>query len=80
MGDIIGTVKRSVAGLTGVAVCLLALGVVMGVLMGPGEGAFYGEVVKNITNLVTQLGSSGLTGLIGACIVMGLLKSAGDKA
>ncbi len=80
MGDIIGTVKRSVAGLTGVAVCLLSLGVVMGILMGPGEGAFYGEVVKNITGLVESLGSQGLVGLIGACIVMGLLKSAGDNS
>ena len=47
MGDIIGTVKKSVAGLTGVAVCLLALGVVMGVLMGPGkegDNAFYGHL------------------------------------
>ena len=42
MGDIISTVKKSVAGLTGVAVCLLALGVVMGVLMGADKGAFYG--------------------------------------
>ena len=80
MGDIIGTVKRSVAGLTGVAVCLLALGVVMGVLMGPGKGAFYGDVVKNITGLVESLGGQGLVGLIGACIVMGLLKSAGDNS
>ena len=80
MGDIIGTVKRSGAGLTGVAVCLLALGVVMGVLMGPGEGAFYGDVVKNITNLVSSLGGAGLTGLITACVVMGLLKSAGDNS
>ena len=80
MGDIIGTVKKSVAGLTGVAVCLLALGVVMGVLMGPGKGAFYGDVVKNITGLVESLGGQGLVGLIGACIVMGLLKSAGDNS
>ena len=80
MGDIIGTVKRSVAGLTGVAVCLLALGVVMGVLMGPGKGAFYGDVVGNITGLVESLGGAGLTGLITACVVMGLLKSAGDNS
>ena len=29
MGNIIGTVKSAVAGLTGVAVCLITLGVVM---------------------------------------------------
>ncbi len=80
MGDIIGTVKKSVAGLTGVAVCLLALGVVMGVLMGPGKGAFYGDVVANISGLIKSLGGAGLTGLITACVVMGLLKSAGDNS
>ena len=74
MGDIIGTVKRSVAGLTGVAVCLLALGVVMGVLMGPGEGAFYGDVVKNITGLVSSLGSQGLTGLLSLAVILYLFK------
>ena len=80
MGDIIGTVKRSVAGLTGVAVCLLALGVVMAVLMGKANGAFYGDVVGGITKLVGDLGGAGLTGLITACIVMGLLKSASEKS
>tara|TARA_B100001750_G_scaffold86654_1_gene68323 strand:- start:221 stop:475 length:255 start_codon:yes stop_codon:yes gene_type:complete len=80
MGDIISTVKKSVAGLTGVAVCLLALGVVMGVLMGADKGAFYGDVVGNITNMIKSLGGMGLTGLITACIVLGLLKSAGDNS
>ena len=80
MGNIIGTVKSAVAGLTGVAVCLLALGVVMGVLMGTPKGAFYGDVVSNITGLIGTLGSTGLTGLITACVVMGLLKSAGDNS
>ena len=80
MGDIIGTVKKSVAGLTGVAVCLLALGEVMGVLMGADKGAFYGDVVGNITNMIKSLGGMGLTGLITACIVLGLLKSAGDNS
>ena len=74
MGDIIGTVKRSVAGLTGVAVCLLALGVVMGVLMGPGKGAFYGDVVKNITGLVESLGGQGLTGLLSLAVILYLFK------
>lgn len=80
MSDIIGTVKRSVAGLTGVAVCLLGLGVVMGVLMGKADGAFYGDVVGGITKLVGDLGSGGLTGLITACIIMGLLKSSASNS
>ena len=79
MGDIISTVKKSVAGLTGVAVCLLALGVVMGVLMGPGkEGdgstAFYGQVVTNITDLVKTLGGQGLTGLLSLAVILYLFK------
>ena len=74
MGDIIGTVKRSVAGLTGVAVCLLALGVVMAVLMGKADGAFYGDVVGGITKLVGDLGSSGLTGLLSLAVILYLFK------
>ena len=41
MGNIIGTVKGAVAGLTGVAVCLITLGVVMELLLGSdAQGVF----------------------------------------
>ena len=80
MGDIIGTVKKSVAGLTGVAVCLITLGVVMEVLMGTGKLAFMNPegVVAGITGIVETLGTGGMTGLVAAVVVLGLLKGAND--
>ena len=80
MGDIIGTVKQSVAGLTGVAVCLITLGVVMEVLMGAGNLSFMNPegVVAGITGIVKTLGTGGMTGLIAAVVVLGLLKGAND--
>ncbi len=80
MGDIIGMVKKSVAGLTGVAVCLITLGVVMEVLMGPGKLAFMNPagVVEGITGIVKTLGTGGMTGLIAAVVVLGLLKGSND--
>ena len=64
--------------MTEVGVYLLALGVVAGVLFGPGAGggggAFYGDVVKNITGLVSTLGSQGLTGLLSLAVILYLFK------
>ena len=80
MGDIIGTVKKSVAGLAGVAVCLITLGVVMEVLMGTGKLAFMNPegVVAGITGIIDTLGTTGMTGLVAAVVVLGLLKGAKD--
>ncbi|MFP6739025.1 MAG: hypothetical protein VCD34_09825 [Planctomycetota bacterium] len=81
MGNIIGTVKGAVAGLTGVAVCLITLGVVMELLLGSdAQGVFMakGGVVQGIQSLVTQLGTAGLTGLISAIVILGIVKSAND--
>ena len=82
MDNVLGTLKGLIRDVTEVGIYLLALGIVASVLFGSGAdgGAFYGDVVGNITKLVGDLGSSGLTGLIGACVVMGLLKSAGDNS
>ncbi|MEE3180992.1 MAG: hypothetical protein VX288_03715 [Planctomycetota bacterium] len=81
MGNIIGTVKGAVAGLTGVAICLITLGVVMELLLGTkAHGSFMAEggVVKGITGLVEQLGTAGLTGLISAVVILGIIKSTDD--
>ena len=83
MDNVLGTLKGLIRDVTEVGIYLLALGVVAGVLFGTGEGAggaFYGDVVGGITKLVGELGGAGLTGLITACIVMGLLKSASEKS
>lgn len=79
MGNIIGTVKSAVAGLTGVAVCLITLGVVMELLLGAeAQGVFMakGGVVQGITGLIDKLGTAGLTGLISAMVILGIVKSA----
>ena len=81
MGNIIGTVKSAVAGLTGVAVCLITLGVVMQLLLPEDQlGVFMakGGVVDGITGLITKLGSAGLTGLISAMVILGIVKAAND--
>ncbi len=79
MGNIIGTVKSAVAGLTGVAVCLITLGIVMQLLLPSDQlGAFMGDgkMVESIMGLINKLGTAGLTGLISAVVVLGIIKSA----
>ena len=78
MGDIMNTVKSAVAGLTGVAVSLITLGVVMQVLMGPDKLAFMNPegVVAGITGIINTLGTGGMSGLVAAVVVLGLLKGA----
>lgn len=60
-----------VAGLTSIFVSLLGLGIVAGLLFG--STAFVGDVVGNITALVSGLGEGGLVGLLVAIIVIHLL-------
>ena len=77
MDNVLGTLKGLIRDVTEVGVYLLALGVVAGVLFGTGEGAgaaFYGDVVNNITKLVGQLGSNGLTGLLSLALILYLFK------
>jgi len=78
MGDIMNTVKSAVAGLTGVAVSLITLGVVMQVLMGTEKLAFMNPkgVVDGISGIITTLGEGGMAGLVAAVVVLGLLKGA----
>ena len=78
MDNVLGTLKGLIRDVTEVGIYLLALGVVAGVLFGPGAdgggGAFYGDVVKNITGLVSSLGSQGLTGLLSLAVILYLFK------
>lgn len=80
MGDILGTLKGFIREFTEVGVYLLALGIVASVLFGtPGvdgapAGVFFGDVVKNITGLVSQLGQNGLTGLLSLAVILYLFK------
>jgi len=77
MDNVLGTLKGLIRDVTEVGVYLLALGVVAGVPFGTGEGAggaFYGDVVNNITALVSSLGSQGLTGLLSLAVILYLFK------
>ena len=60
-----------VAGLTSIFVSLLGLGIVAGLLFG--STTFVGDVVGNITALVSGLGEGGLVGLLVAIIIIHLL-------
>ena len=64
-----GTVKS----LTHVVISLLGLGIVLS-LLGGSDIPFLGDVAGNIVNLVDQLGSAGIVGLIAAIIILGFYK------
>ena len=65
--------KRIVSDLTGIGVALIALGVVLGVVIGTDE-AFVPNVLENLLGAVAMLGDSGLVGIIVLLIVMELLR------
>ena len=63
-----------VESLTALVISLLALAIVVSLLVGASNMAFFGGEVTNITELVSQLGSSGLAGLISLGIILYLFK------
>ncbi|MDC3125040.1 hypothetical protein OA500_00710 [Gammaproteobacteria bacterium] len=65
--------KRIVSDLTGIGVALIALGVVLGVVIGT-DVAFVPNVLENLLGAVAMLGESGLVGIIVLLIVMELLR------
>ena len=65
--------KRIVSDLTGIGVALIALGVVLGVVIGT-DVAFIPNVLENLLGAVAMLGDSGLVGIIVLLIVMELLR------
>tara|TARA_B100001741_G_C16390641_1_gene522277 strand:- start:398 stop:607 length:210 start_codon:yes stop_codon:yes gene_type:complete len=65
--------KRLVSDLTGIGVALIALGVVLGVVIGT-DVAFVPNVLENLLGAVAMLGDSGLVGIIVLLIVMELLR------
>ena len=58
--------RKIIGSITDIGMALLALGIVASLLVGPTNLPFVGNVVSNITGLVTQLGSAGLAGLTAA--------------
>ncbi|MDB3994557.1 hypothetical protein N9450_02360 [Gammaproteobacteria bacterium] len=65
--------KRIVSDLTGIGVALIALGVVLGVVIGT-DVAFVPNVLENLLGAVAMLGDAGLVGIIVLLIVMELLR------
>ena len=65
--------KRLVSDLTGIGVALIALGVVLGVVIGT-DVAFIPNVLENLMGAVAMLGDAGLVGIIVLLIVMELLR------
>ena len=58
--------------LTGIVIALLGLGIVLALL--GGDVPFLGDVAGNIINLVDQLGSAGVVGLIAAIVILNFYK------
>lgn len=75
MDNVMKQVHSFVSGLTSIFVSLLGLGVVAGLVFG--DTFFVGDVVGNITALVSGLGGAGLVGLIVAIILIHLLDPKG---
>ncbi len=75
MGEMImmENAKRLVSDLTGIGVALIALGVVLGVVIGT-DVAFVPNVLENLLGAVAMLGDAGLVGIIVLLIVMELLR------
>ena len=67
--------KKVIASLTDIGIALLALAIVASLLVGANNMAFLGDVVGNITALVTELGGAGLAGLIALGVVLWLFQN-----
>ena len=71
MNNILNIASDFVSGISKILVALLGLGIVAQLVFG--NTLIIGDVVDNITALVSSLGESGLVGLIVAIIVISLL-------
>ena len=71
MNNILNIASDFVSGISKILVSLLGLGIVAQLVFG--NTLIIGDVVANITGLVSSLGDAGLVGLIVAIIVIGLL-------
>tara|TARA_Y100001972_G_C7511224_1_gene258294 strand:- start:353 stop:580 length:228 start_codon:yes stop_codon:yes gene_type:complete len=67
----IDMVKTFIGGLSSILVGLIGLGILANILFG--SNMIVGDVIGNISSIVTTLGSQGLVGLIVAIIVIHVL-------
>lgn len=68
-------VKGIVNSLTDIGMALLSLGIVASVLIGGENLPFVGNVIGNITGIISTLGSAGLAGLLSLGIVVWLVQN-----
>ena len=69
--DALKGLKNVIGQLTELGLMLLALAIVAALLVG-GTVPFFGNVVANITNMVKDLGSNGLVGLLALGLILWL--------
>ena len=75
-GDaLVTTVKSWIGGLTSVALSLVGLSIILQVLFGDNVVFVPMDVIGNISNLVSSLGSSGLVGLITVGVIFWIFKN-----
>lgn len=70
--EITSVIKNWINAITEIGLMLLALAIVVTILVGGENLPFFGTVVANMTQLVKDLGGSGLSGLIVLGIIIAL--------
>jgi hypothetical protein len=69
--NIVDKVKRWLGQITEIGLLLVALAIVAQILVGP-DLVFFGNVVSNLTDVISSLGDNGLVGLIAIAIILWL--------
>lgn len=69
--SLIDKLKKWIAQITELGLLLVALAIVLQILIG-NNLPFFGDVVNNLTNLISALGDDGLVGLIAIGIILWL--------
>ena len=72
---LVTTVKSWIGGLSSVALSLVGLSIILQVLFGDNVVFVPMDVIGNISNLVSSLGSSGLVGLITVGVIYWIFKN-----
>jgi len=72
--NFLDNIKRWLGSVTEIGLLLIAVGVVFGVLFGPGMPFMGANIVGNLMALIGDLGSNGLVGLISLGIILYLFE------
>jgi len=64
-------IKRWLGEITEIFLLLIAIGIAAGILFGT-SAPFFGQIVANLTALISSLGENGLVGLIALSIILWL--------